>query len=70
MGKTYQGRPLGMAFRLWKYEQEGQPEKAKALLAAENLIRKTFGRPQYDPSRDFTMYALEGGFTVRAGRAM
>lgn len=66
MGKTYKGRPLGLAFRLWNYEQEGQSEKAVALLNAENLIRRTFGRPAYDPARDFTVHAMEGVFIARA----
>jgi hypothetical protein len=66
MGKAYQGRPLGLAFRLWKYEQNGQPEKAVALLKAENLIRSAFGRPPYDLARDFTVHALEGVFLARA----
>ena len=66
MGKEYAGRPFGLAFRLWKYEQDGQPEKAVALLDAENLIRSAFGRPPHDLARDFSVHALESVYIARA----
>ena len=68
LGKTYAGRPMRLAFSLWKLEQEGQAEKARALLAAHNRIRSVFGGGAYDLSADFTDQPMEGWFIVGAGR--
>lgn len=66
LGKQYVGRPIGLAFRLWRLEQEGKSAKAVALLDAHDRIAKAFDREPYDLAGDFTVQPLEGGFCVRA----
>lgn len=66
MGKVYEGIPTGLAFRLWKYEQDGQPEKAVALLNAKNRIRTAFGGQPHNLADDFTTLPMEGWMIVRA----
>lgn len=66
LGKTYAGRPYGLALSLWALEQKGQSDKAAALLDARNRINGAFGHPPIDLSREFTDLPMEGGFTVLA----
>lgn len=66
MGQTYQGRPYGLAFDLWKLEQDGKPEKAAALLSAENRLRLAFGGRPHNLAEYFSTLPMEGGFTVAA----
>lgn len=57
---------MGLAFSIWKLEQEGEAEKACALLAAHNRIRTAFGGEPYDLAADFTTQPMEGWFIARA----
>jgi hypothetical protein len=66
LGKTYPGRPIGLALRMRTFEQAGQPEKARAVLNAHNCIRLAFGQRPYDLAADFTTLPMEGGFTIQA----
>ena len=56
LGVTYAGKPMfrSLALDLWIYEQRGEREKAEALLAAHNQIRKAFGQPPVDLAQQFT----------------
>lgn len=64
MGKTYEGIPYGLAFDLWKLEQDGKPEKAVSLLNAMNSIRTAFGGKPHDLAACFSTLPMEGGFTI------
>jgi hypothetical protein len=66
LGKTYPGRPLGLALRMRTLEQSGQPDKAHAVVDAHNRIRMAFGQQPYDLAADFTTLPMEGGFTIQA----
>ena len=66
LGKTYAGRPIGLALSMRNLEQGGQADKAHALLDAHNRIRSAFGQPSYDLAADFTDLPMEGGFTIQA----
>ena len=66
LGKTYAGRPLGLALRMFNHEQAGEINKAHAVLDAHNRIRLAFGQQPYDLSADFTDLPMEGGFTIQA----
>ena len=66
LGKTYAGRPLGLALRMFNHEQAGDTDKAHAVLNAHNRIRTAFGQQPYDLSADFTDLPMEGGFTIQA----
>jgi hypothetical protein len=68
LGKTYRGRPYGLALDLWILEQRGEAEKARKLLDAHNHIASVFGQPPHDLSRDFSDMPMEGGFCFRAVR--
>lgn len=59
LGRTYAGTPMfrSLAFDLWKYEQDGYPEKARALLDAHNQINRAFGKPPVDLTQQFTANA-------------
>jgi len=67
-GKTYSGRPYGLALDLWILEQRGEAEKARKLLDAHNGIASVFGQPPHDLSRDFSDMPMEGGFCFRMVR--
>ena len=66
LGRTYAGRPIGLALEMSNLERAGRADKARALIDAHNRIRSAFGHQPYDLSVDFTDLPMEGGFILQA----
>ena len=62
LGVSYAGRPMmnSLADRMLRLQEDGQTERARALLDGHNRLSRAFGGAEHDLAADFTQVPMEG----------